>query len=101
MAMLLKKHIEHLIQASAAADEEDRELAIDYGIDISQGNLIHDESSVEWALADRPKVREIETYLSELDYGSKLLCTLEEEMIIVIYIVSIHIYPSMMIPRKR
>lgn len=70
--MLQKKHIEHLIQASAAADGEDRELAIKYGIDTTLGIQMHDPSCIEWALADRPKVREIETYLSVLDYDTLL-----------------------------
>jgi len=70
--MLLKKHIEHLVQASAAADEEDRELANEYGVDTTLGTNITDTKGIEWAMADRPKVREIETYLMELDYDTLL-----------------------------
>lgn len=70
--MLLKQHIDHLIQASAAAEAEDRELAIEYGIDTTLGTNILDPKSIDFAFADRPKETEIISYLNELDHNTLL-----------------------------
>ena len=70
--MILRKHIDNLVQASAAADKEAVQIADKYGIDTAYGIQLHDPKCIEWLNADRPMVRKIESYLNELDLDTLL-----------------------------